>query len=146
MQFSKQSSRTNDDELFCSLVTNLMSFDDLDPEIIALNFAILRHNKSAVGDIEALLDVYAKSVESLTQNEQAMRWRELRRDNKFAGTINQTLYLFYLGAIQVDGHWKRCGWQQHLQALVWRELSTHPPMSRGVSEFGDWSRPPHKKS
>ncbi|MDK1494257.1 hypothetical protein QN219_30295 [Sinorhizobium sp. 7-81] len=131
--------------LFGLLVCELTGFDDFDTQLLALNLSILRAEKAAVGDIDQLLKAYKMLREESGPGDIALRCQALRSNGEFAATLKQILYLFYLGSICVDGHWKRCGWRQHEDALVWRALGVHSPMTRGDGEFADWACKPRQR-
>ncbi|WP_085032899.1 hypothetical protein [Ensifer aridi] len=130
--------------LFSMLVCDLTVFDDFDTQLLALNLSTLRAESAAVGDIDRLLSAYRILRAKCAEGDVAFRCQALRSNGEFAETLKQILYLFYLGSIRINGHWKRCGWRQHEDALVWKALGVHSPMTRGEGEFGDWAeRPRH---
>jgi len=130
------------EKVFADFARELTGFDDIDPEIVSLNLALLRRNKGLIGDIDALLDRYARLAGQTASDDTDARILPLKVDETSLSLIKQVLYLFYAGALRVDGHWRRCGWRRHETALVWKALRTHPPMTRGAGEFGDWAKHP----
>ncbi|MBX5219079.1 hypothetical protein HJC04_01855 [Rhizobium sp. NLR8a] len=128
--------------MFSLLVCDLTGFDSLDNNILAANLLVLRGEKGAAGDIDQLLRVYELFRAETPPGDVACRCRALREDSTISKTIEQVLYLFYLGAVPVHRHWQRCGWKQYQGALIWRALGVYAPFTRGDCAFGDWARPP----
>ncbi|MEX2746276.1 hypothetical protein AB3480_34730 [Rhizobium mongolense] len=132
--------------LFSLLVCDLTAFDDFDTQLLALNLSTLKAERAAVGDIDRLLSAYRMLRAECSDGDVAFRCQALRSNGEFAETLKQILYLFYLGSIRINGHWKRCGWRQHEDALVWKALGVHSPMTRGEGEFGDWADRPRQRA
>ncbi|MEZ2127910.1 MULTISPECIES: hypothetical protein [unclassified Sinorhizobium] len=128
--------------LFSVLAKELTGFDSLPAEVIERNLSVLECERSNVGDISNLLDAFRQLREQEQDTKPFQRCQKLLRNEHLSQTIAQLIYLFYLGAIRVDGGWKRCGWQQHTDALVWKAIGVHPPMTRGGGEYGDWAKHP----
>lgn len=132
----------HDVAMFSLLLRDITGFDNFESDFLAENLVVLRGEKGAVGDINQLLGAYKLLRAETTPGDVALRCHALREDETFVRTIQQILYLFYLGAIHVHGHWKRCGWKQYQGALVWSALGVYAPFTRGDGGFGDWSRRP----
>jgi hypothetical protein len=123
---------TDQPELFRRLVEDLTGFEQTDAGLLREAERILRSAPQSVGSVDALVAAYRQTNDLPS----------LFTEAAFANTLQQMLFLFYLGALLVDGRWRRCGWTQHETALVWACYGVRPPMTRGSSGFGDWAHPP----
>ncbi|MGO8055088.1 hypothetical protein [Rhizobium leguminosarum] len=128
-------------DLFRQLVEDLTGFSRFPARLLEANLHILASNQDVIGgDIVQLLSSYqaARRLQCDTSDVSKV----LLEDERYRPLLVQVTLLFYVGAIRLNGRWKRCGRLQHESALVWRTLETHPPMTRGRSGFGDWGHLP----
>lgn len=128
-------------DLFRQLVEDLTGFSSFPERLLEANLHIMTSREDDIGgNLVQLLSSY-QAVRCLLCDQSGVA-KVLWQDERFRPLLVQITFLFYVGAIRLNGRWQRCGRLQHESALVWRTLETHPPMTRGRSGFGDWEHLP----
>lgn len=144
-------------EDFIELSRDLTGVAELDRRLASAYVRRLREHECWLGRLDDLLTVYRSIRMRGTMEREWQIAERIMTVEPLGALAKQIIYLWYLSALFQDrfsdgpgvpkprqGVWRYGSWEEYECGLAWKIMNTHPPMTRGGGEFGDWAKPPRR--